>query len=613
MNNCRRSVRHSIVRAWYKFLIWLLRRNANRSGGAVVTFGNLLSDIYIRGIKICRFTFLKYNCRSIMPTINARINAKAVAYIPYTLFYGTFVDTPTLGDLNIDFHTLVGVDKDGQIDYMHKNYKSSEHDNLSALQFFMKNHYKYIAEEDEYVTEFVERAGERNQYHDNIHGNVDFVDVQYDRNHSQYGRYNINYVDYSTDPTKFFFPGFIDTHIHASQFPNIGIGLDVPLLDWLSKYTFPLENRFTDANSAKLKFAEDIYTKVIQKTLTNGTTCASYFTTTDGETTNLFGELLLKHGQRGFVGKVCMDHNENYEEDYDTCMDSMSKLVKYIHEINPDGESLVKPIITPRFAPVCSRELMKSLAALSLEHNLPIQTHISENLKEIEWVKELFPEFDSYADVYDKHNLLTKDTILAHAVHLTEVECKLVKERNCSISHCPTSNTFITSGEAPIKRYLYEDGINVSLGTDVSGGFDLSILSVLKHSILVSHHVSMKSDDQHIAKAAKLSMMDAMYMATQGGARAVGLANQIGSFEVGKRFDAQMIDLGVASNVDVFNWQLPDLKSQTQSQQDSDLAHDLLGKWVFSGDDRNCVKVWCNGRLVINKGSRDDRWVMIEK
>ncbi|KAK6458408.1 guanine deaminase [Scheffersomyces xylosifermentans] len=503
-----------------------------------------------------------------MPSNASLIEPKAMSSVSYTLYYGTFIHTPSLGDLEICFNTLVGVTAAGDIDFIHKNYRPEEHDYQTAVQFFINNR--------------------KNRHFD--------------------------YVDYSQDPTKFFMPGFIDTHIHASQFPNIGIGLDCPLLDWLNDYTFPLENKFTDSNDEKLKFAKNVYSKVIQKTLTNGTTCASYFTTIDPHTTNLFAELLLEIGQRGFVGKVCMDHNDtyhDYEESFEDCVDSMNKIIERMAQLNPAEETLVKPIITPRFAPVCSRKMLKWLGKLSVTQDLPIQTHISENKKEIELVHDMFPDCEDYATVYDKHNLLNSQTILAHAIHLTKKERKMIREKKCSISHCPTSNTFISSGEAPIKQYLYNDKINVSLGTDVSGGFDSSILGIIKHCILVSHHLAMKTGRQ----GDKLTIIDAIYMATQGGAKAVGMPDKLGSFELGKKFDVQLIDLdSKESNVDTFEWQLPtqhegDHKKRTKKMED------LLGKWIFSGDDRNCVKVWCNGRLVINKMhySRDDRWVMVEK
>lgn len=489
------------------------------------------------------------------------ISPKATESIPYTLYYGTFIDVPSLGSLRIRTFTLVGVNQLGNIDFIQTNVHNN---NISDVLEFFKHNY------------------------------VNFTQV----------KSNFKFVDNSKNPHQFFFPGFIDTHIHSSQYPNIGIGLSIPLLEWLKTYTFELENSFNNENFSKCK---NIYTKVIKKTLYNGTTCASYFTTIDKDTTKMFGDLLLEHGQRGFVGKVCMNHNETYPEYEETeteCIRSMEYLNNYFKKINPENENLIKPIITPRFAPVCSRSLLKSLGKFSNDHDLPIQTHISENKNEIELVKELFPECSNYASVYDDHDLLSNSTILAHAVHLTPDECKLIKSKNCSISHCPTSNTFIASGEAPVKQYLYTNKINVGLGTDISGGFEPSILAIAKHSILVSHHLSMKTNNGFD----RLTIKDVLYMATTGGAIAVGLEDKIGSFDYNKKFDAQLIDLtSINSNVDIFEWQTPDFAHDDEQELDTKLLN-MLNKWVFSGDDRNCIKVYVNGRLVVDKSNH---WVLI--
>lgn len=486
---------------------------------------------------------------------------KATDSIPYTLYYGTFIDTPTLGEIRIRTNTLVGVNQQGTIDFVKENHDSDA--SISLIEYFRSNYSEFETIKS-----------------------------------------NFKFVDNSKNPYQFYFPGFIDTHIHSSQYPNIGIGLNIQLLDWLKTYTFPLENSFKDDN---MKMVNDVYSKVIKKTLTNGTTCASYFTTIDKNTSKVFGDLLLKFGQRGFVGKVCMNHNTDYPEYEETeseCLLAMADIIDYFKTKNPKQENLIKPIITPRFAPVCSRSLLKKLGNLSVTQDLPIQTHISENNNEIELVKKLFPECSNYASVYDDHNLLQESTILAHAVHLNNKECKLIKEKNCSISHCPTSNTFIASGEAPVKNYLYNHRINVSLGTDISGGFDPSILGIIKQSILVSHHLSMKTGNNFD----KLSLNDALYMATQGGAIAVGLPELIGSFDMGKKFDCQMIDLNAMnSSIDLFSWQAPDIKNDDKYDTEMKL-NTLLNKWVFSGDDRNCHKVYINGRLIIDKAND---WVLV--
>ncbi|CAK7897462.1 probable guanine deaminase [[Candida] anglica] len=496
----------------------------------------------------------------------------------YTLYYGTIVHTPTISSIEININTLVGVNSNGTIDFIHKNLSKD----VNPIKFFFNNH-----SPSDPIKEF--------KFNDN-----------------------------SQNPLQFFCPGFIDTHIHASQYPNLGIGIGVPLLDWLKQYTFPMEESFKKEN---LLMAEDVYNKVISRTLSCGTTCASYFTTIDYDTTTLFTDLLLKHGQRGFVGKVCMDHNEpypQYSESFEQSIESQQKILNYIESknskinarysekkgtlstCNHDHSRLVTPIITPRFAPVCSDPLLQTLGAISLANSLPIQTHIAENLKEVALMKELFPQFENYASVYDHYQLLTNRTILAHAVHLDDDECKIISERGCTISHCPTSNSFLSSGEAPIKKYL-KHNINIALGTDLSGGFDSSILGIMKHSILVSHHLAMPEE---IDDSNKLSIKEVMYMATQGGAKAVGLGDTIGTFHVGKQWDAQLIDLASSNSyLDVFEWQVPDTKGDPTKAVEK--INELLGRWIFNGDDRNCMKVWVNGNLVVDKEDTSDGWVIV--
>lgn len=484
----------------------------------------------------------------------------------YTLYYGTFVHTPTIDEIKIHTNTLVGVDQSGKIDFIRYNHAQDNKRSQDPVKFFFANHTPR-----EPITVF-------------------------------------NFQDYLKNPLQFFCPGFVDTHIHASQYPNVGIGLGVPLLDWLKDITFQFENSFNEAN---MKMAEDVYNRVIKKTLQNGTTCASYFTTIDYKTTCLFSDLIVKHGQRGFVGKVCMDHNEAYpdyvEKNFAESVENTQRVINYIETkyAKEKAQNLITPIITPRFAPTCTETLLETLGGMSTANDLPIQTHISENLKEIELIKELFPAFENYASVYDHFLLLNNRTILAHAIHLSDKECDIIRDRKCSISHCPTSNTFIASGEAPVKKYL-KHNINVSLGTDLSGGFELLILGIMKHSILVSHHLSMKKEAKH--EDVQLNITEVMYMATLGGAKAVGLGESIGSFEIGKKWDAQLIDL--EPNLDIFEWQVPNNHKSPKEQQAKIIQ--LLGKWVFNGDDRNCKKVWINGRMVVDKEVKGtDEWIMV--
>lgn len=392
---------------------------------------------------------------------------------------------------------------------------------------------------------------------------------------------------------KFFFPGLVDTHIHASQYPNAGIFGKSTLLDWLNTYTFPLE-----ASLGKdLAKARRVYGRCVRRTLAHGTTTAAYFATTDVDATNLLTDICLAAGQRALVGRVCMDEARMCpawyrDESAEESLDRTRRCVAHARRVDPRGE-LVQPIVTPRFAPSCTAAAMQGLGRLAREEGLPVQTHVSENPGECELVAELFPaetgDGKGYVGVYEAFGLLTEKTILAHAVHLSEQEVKLVAERRSGVSHCPCSNSAITSGAARV-RWLLDSGVQVGLGTDMSGGYSPSVLDAARQASLVSRHVAMGLEGEDKERA-KLSVEEVLYLATKGGAKLVGLDGRVGGFEVGMEWDAQMICLGSVdddgvgeeSNVDVFGWES---------------WEDIVAKWLFGGDDRNTRKVWVRGRLV---------------
>ncbi|KAM0328176.1 hypothetical protein ACHAQA_005583 [Verticillium albo-atrum] len=403
-------------------------------------------------------------------------------------------------------------------------------------------------------------------------------------------------------PGQFFFPGFIDTHVHASQYPNVGIFGKSTLLDWLNTYTFPLE-----ASLADLAKARRVYTACVRRTLAHGTTTSAYYATVDVPATNLLADICLSLGQRAFVGRVCMDHADmcpDYyrDESAEASLQATNASIAHIRAIDPAFD-LVTPILTPRFAPSCTSDAMHGLAALHRETGLPIQTHISENEGEIALVKSMFPDSASYAAVYDDHGLLTNRTVLAHAIHLSEDEVKLVAARGAGVSHCPVSNSALTSGAARV-RWLWERGVEVGLGTDMSGGYSPSVLEAARQASLVSRHVAMGLGEGKEKEGVKLTAEEVLFLGTRGGAKILGLTDKVGGFEVGMQWDAQLVGLGVVDgtggresegedgegvllgdegNVDVFGWESWEEK---------------MAKWLFNGDDRNTKKVWVKGRLL---------------
>lgn len=400
-----------------------------------------------------------------------------------------------------------------------------------------------------------------------------------------------------------------DTHIHASQYPNAGIFGSSTLLDWLKKYTFPMEKSFGEAKEKNTPppQAYTVYNKVISRTLSHGTTTASYFATIHVPATNLLATLCHQRGQRAFVGRVCMDNLVFCPGDYhdasgEESITATKEVIEYIHSIDPQGK-LVAPIVTPRFAPTCSHTALCGLGQLAGSYDPPlhIQTHISENKNEVILVKKLFDQSDSYAQVYEDTGLLTRRTILAHAVHLTPQERTLVKARDAKVAHCPASNSALGSGICEV-RTLLDEGITVGLGTDVSGGYSPSILEAARQACLVSRLISAQAPAESETNKS-LSVEEALYLATRGGAQVVDMVDQIGGFEKGMYFDAQLIELGApveglseesevslnsvqeedTGNIDVFGWESWEEK---------------IAKWVWNGDDRNVRAVWVSGRLV---------------
>ncbi|ODN02669.1 Guanine deaminase [Orchesella cincta] len=371
---------------------------------------------------------------------------------------------------------------------------------------------------------------------------------------------------------EFLMPGLIDTHIHAPQYPNVGIGLDLPLLEWLDKYTFPLEAKYKDP-----KFAELVYRKVVEKTINNGTTTASYFTTIHTSSSEVMADMVEAYGQRALVGKVCMDC---YSPDYyvETTEESLSGTTEFVKKILDRKNPLVLPTITPRFALTCSEDLLKGLGAIAKEHDVHIQTHLDESIPEIERAMELFPQYKNYADIYGGTGLLSSKAIMAHCVHITDEELEILKENNTSISHCPTSNNSLLSGHCPVKK-LRNAGVKVGLGTDVAGGYTPSILEEMRHAIMTAKTLSIEGRESE-----PLTFREALYLATLGGAEALAMEQEIGNFQVGKSFDALVIGLEhELSPIDLF--------------PESDI-NVLVEKFIMLGDDRNIVKVFVNGQLV---------------
>ncbi|KIJ69327.1 hypothetical protein HYDPIDRAFT_24172 [Hydnomerulius pinastri MD-312] len=474
----------------------------------------------------------------------------------------------------------------------------------------------------------------------------------------QHGFSDGDYTLVDLKPGEFIMPGFIDTHIHACQVPNLGVGGEYELLDWLNNYTFPTEARFKD-----VQYAERAYPDIVKRVISCGTTTSCYYGSLHLEATKILASIVQQKGQRALVGKCNMNwHCPPYyvEPSVDESIETTLALMEHIRELpkSAAGEALVHPVITPRFAISCTEELLIRLGELA--KTLPqvvIQTHISENQKEVEEALQLF-QAESYAGIYDKFNLLRNNTVLGHAVWLTEDEMELIAKRGGGVAHCPASNFYLSSGMARVGMLL-DYGVKVGLGSDVGGGNNPSILYAIQMASTASKMVAIQADSDkgchkrhkhgkhekhghkhghshkkhsnsekssspstdseseaeghhkhhggcdHSRKEGqftnkKLGIATLLYLATKGGAEVVCLQDRIGSFEKGKAFDALVVSVrDETGNPAVWGYNVPRDLDEGQYAQYADLSlKQWLERFMFCGDDRNIRKVIVQGAVI---------------
>ena len=320
-------------------------------------------------------------------------------------------------------------------------------------------------------------------------------------------------------------PAMNDMHVHAPQYRNQGMAMDEELLPWLQNYTFPEELKYADT-----AYADRMYRRFVRDLWRFGTMRVVAFASVHLESTRLLMRLLDKAGMGGRVGKVNMNRNcpEGLQESVDDAVKACDTLVEEFER----EDSRVRPIVTPRFIPSCTPELLKACGEMARRYNLPIQSHLSENHDEIAWVKELEPESRHYADAYDRYGLLGQTpTVMAHCVWTDGDELEMLRQRGVMVAHCPTSNFNVASGLAPIRRFL-DAGIAVGLGSDVSGGHDFSIFRMMVYAIQVS-----KMHYQRDKSCKFLTLSEAFWMATKSAGSFFG---QVGSFETGYVFSMEM-------------------------------------------------------------------------
>jgi guanine deaminase len=358
-------------------------------------------------------------------------------------------------------------------------------------------------------------------------------------------------------------PGFTDAHVHASQLPNAGLQYNTELIDWLHTLTFPHEARFDDH-----EYADTVYTRFIGALLRNGITSSVIMATTHPDTTTILVDKLAEAGVRACVAKVSRDRDTMDDSGEDT-LSGIADSRRFIAE-NLTKSTLVTPTIAPSVSMVCSRELMAALAEQALEFDIPCHVHLSENRTEIDVTLEMYPDCIDVVDTYQRAGLMTTaNTVVAHAIHLTEREKQVVSDTGVLVAHCPHSNLNLLSGAMKLAEY-HDMGIRVGLGSDVSGGHALNMFQNIVGAIQSG---AMNFLTERTSRPVLVA--EAFYCATKGGGSFFG---KTGSFEPGYAFDALVIN-----------------DSMWTAYKEMSLAQ-RVEKLIYCGDDRNIEQVYVNGR-----------------
>lgn len=387
-------------------------------------------------------------------------------------------------------------------------------------------------------------------------------------------------------PGQYLLPGFVDLHIHAPQWRNMGKALHVPLEQWLDKYTFPLEKQMAD-----LQFATPHYEDLIDTTLRNGTTTALYFGTQDWRSSYALAEIAASRGQRAAIGKIAMDNPAECPDYYRDgsvaeAVNDTEKFIDLLLKKEPRSEyALLTPVVMPRFTPSCTDRTLQAMGELAQRYRLPIHTHVAESNWIASYTQERFGKTD--VEAMEDFGLLTAHTILAHGTMLTDSDAELLAQQKSTVAHCPISNAFFGNAVYPLAK-RFTQGVNAGLGTDISGGFSPSLYDNIRQAIIVSRILedgvnSLIPAEQRGVEQSRIDYRHAFYCATTGGGEALGL--KVGLFAPGYAFDAQVIDINT-----------PDSSIRIFPGYDDE--EDVLQKILFLATRANIVSVWVQGKTI---------------
>ncbi|MET3898482.1 guanine deaminase [Devosia sp. UYZn731] len=380
-------------------------------------------------------------------------------------------------------------------------------------------------------------------------------------------------------------PGFVDTHVHAPQYPQLGLALDAPLETWLNTYTFPLEAQYAD-----LEFAAARYQLLVEDLLAGGTTTALYFATQHVEASKLLADICLALGQRALVGKVAMDDATACPEGYrdatpEDAIAGTRDVIEYIRSHPDNQEALVLPVVTPRFTPSCSDEALAGLGALALQYDCHVQTHCSES----DWAHgHALSRFGvTDAEALDGFGLLTRRTVLAHANFLSSDDMDRLAGRGAGVAHCALSNIYFANSVFPLRKAL-ERHVRVGLGTDISGGPSASMFDACLTTVRSSRMLEEGVDPDLPAERrgrprSAVDLVAAFHLATAGGGDVLDLP--VGRLAVGYRFDLVAIDATARSG----GIRLFDLTEPTA----------IFEKIMHGATRANVAAVWVDGHQVV--------------
>ncbi len=366
-------------------------------------------------------------------------------------------------------------------------------------------------------------------------------------------------------------PGFIDTHIHYPQTEMIG-SYGEQLLEWLENYTFPTEKQFADA-----KYARKVSEFFLKQLLANGTTSALVFGSVHPESVDEFFYCAQKKNLRMIAGKVMMDRNapDYLTDTAETSYQQSKTLIEKWH-----GKDRLQYAVTPRFAPTSTDEQLALAGKLLTEYDgVYLHTHLSENLAEIDWVKSLNPDCETYLDVYDKFNLLGERSVFAHGIHLCDSEYHQLSQSNSALAFCPSSNMFLGSGLFKLDL-AQQHKIKVGLGSDVGAGTSFSMLETLSDAYKTQQ-----------LRGKKLDAFQSFYLATLGGAKALDLADKVGSFKQGNEADFIVLDYNAT---ELMSLRMDRCKS----------LEEKLFTFMVLGDDRSVKSTYIMGKLAHSKQSK---------